>query len=285
MNDLLKEAIADAKAVRETAMANAKLALEEAFTPRLQSMLSAKLAEEDAMEDEPVAEEEMEVTEEELESSEIGDDIDLYEDDMEPEAVEEEEEYMDEDEDLDLEEIIRELEGEMDSEEEPVAEEDEMEDDEPVTEEDEMEDEPTIEEIIRALREEDEPAEEEPVAEEEETEKELEEAYRVIRFLKSKINEVNLLNAKLLFSNKLFRNYSLNETQKVKVIENFDRAHTLREVKLVYSTLAESFTTTKSTRRLKESYASKSTPSTKPSRRVINEGSDLAARWKKLANI
>ena len=44
-NDLLKEAIADAKAVRETALANAKLALEEAFTPKLQSMLSAKLSE------------------------------------------------------------------------------------------------------------------------------------------------------------------------------------------------------------------------------------------------
>ena len=47
MNKLLKEAIADAKAVRETALANAKLALEEAFTPRLQSMLSAKLSEEE----------------------------------------------------------------------------------------------------------------------------------------------------------------------------------------------------------------------------------------------
>ena len=43
MKDLLKEAIADAKAVRETALANAKLALEEAFTPKLQSMISAKL--------------------------------------------------------------------------------------------------------------------------------------------------------------------------------------------------------------------------------------------------
>ena len=54
--DLLKEAIADAKAVRETALANAKIALEEAFTPRIQSMLSAKLSEEEGMEDEPVAE-------------------------------------------------------------------------------------------------------------------------------------------------------------------------------------------------------------------------------------
>ena len=49
--DLLKEAIADAKAVRETALANAKIVLEEAFTPRIQSMLSAKL-QEDEMEDE-----------------------------------------------------------------------------------------------------------------------------------------------------------------------------------------------------------------------------------------
>ena len=57
MDDLLREAIADTKAVRETALANAKIALEEAFTPRLQSMLSKKIAsemedkEEDEMEE------------------------------------------------------------------------------------------------------------------------------------------------------------------------------------------------------------------------------------------
>ena len=49
--DLLKEAIADAKAVKETAIANAKLALEEAFTPHLKSMLAAKLEEMDKDED------------------------------------------------------------------------------------------------------------------------------------------------------------------------------------------------------------------------------------------
>jgi hypothetical protein len=43
--DLLKEAIADAKAVKETAIANAKAALEEAFTPQLKSMFAAKLQE------------------------------------------------------------------------------------------------------------------------------------------------------------------------------------------------------------------------------------------------
>ena len=60
MSNLLKEAIADAKTVRETAIANAKMALEEAFTPHLKSMLSAKLAEdevEEGFEDEITAEE------------------------------------------------------------------------------------------------------------------------------------------------------------------------------------------------------------------------------------
>ena len=74
MSDLLKEAIADAKAVRETALQNAKMALEEAFTPHLKSMLSAKLAEDDIEEDEnPFAdkdEDEEDVEEEEEEAEE-----------------------------------------------------------------------------------------------------------------------------------------------------------------------------------------------------------------------
>ena len=64
---LLKEAIADAKAVRETAIANAKIALEEAFTPRLQSILSKKLQAE--MEGD---EEEADINEDNDTSSEIG---------------------------------------------------------------------------------------------------------------------------------------------------------------------------------------------------------------------
>ncbi len=59
MDDLLREAIADAKAVRETALANAKIALEEAFTPRLQSMLSKKIASE--MEDKDETEDSEEI--------------------------------------------------------------------------------------------------------------------------------------------------------------------------------------------------------------------------------
>ncbi len=71
-------------------------------------------------------------------------------------------------------------------------------------------------------------------------EDELEEAYKVIQYLRGKLNEVNLLNAKLLFVNKLFKKGDLSESKKIKVIETFDRVRTVREAKLVYATLAES---------------------------------------------
>ena len=289
MNKLLKEAIADAKAVRETALANAKIALEETFRPRLQNMISARLAEEEGMEDEMATEEDD--IEDEMPAPAPAEEGYENDEDGTPDpgpAIEEEDEYMDEaDEELDLEAIIRELEGEDGMEEEPVTEEDDMEE-EPVTEgEDEEID---INEIIRSLTEEDDmDMEEEPVTEgedeEESSSKDLEEAYRVIKFMQSKLNEVNLLNAKLLFSNKLFRNYELNESQKMKVIENFDRANSLREVKLVYSTICESLTTRKAKKQIKESYASKPTRSTAPKKEILSEGNALAARWKKLANL
>ena len=79
--------------------------------------------------------------------------------------------------------------------------------------------------------------------------------------------------------------YPLSENQKMKVIENFDRASNLREVKLIYSTLCESFTVSKTKRSIKESYASKPSKSTAPSKEIISEGNDLTARWKKLANL
>jgi hypothetical protein len=302
MKDLLKEAIADAKAVRETALANAKLALEEAFTPRLQSMLSAKLAEEMSDDEDMYEGEEEDYSDatptfegeedEETMDSEEAMDTDSGEEEM---SYEEDEEMpAEEDDDLDLDEIIKELEMEG-GEESSDMEMDEMADEDGMSDEDEMhegedhddmadEDEVDINEIIRSLREED--GEEEHEEETEKSAEELEEAYNVIRFLKGKINEVNLLNAKLLYSNKLFRNFTLNENQKMKVIENFDRAHSLREVKLVYSTLAEGFKMPATKKVVKESFASKPTASTKPAKQqVISEGADLAARFKKLAGL
>lgn len=289
MKDLLKEAIADAKAVRQTALANAKLALEEAFTPRLQSMLSAKLAEEMEEDADVAPEEEEEPTMEgdEMEGEEMKEEPTM-EGEMEEgdEMPEDDEPAMEEgeDDDLDLEEIIRELEGDEEpAMEEPTEEELAMEEGEDMEDDEDVD----INEIIRSLREEDEENNEEEMTEEEKEvpAEELEEAYNVIRFLKGKINEVNLLNAKLLFSNKLFRNFSLNEGQKMKVIENFDRAHNLREVKLVYSTLAEGFKMPSTKKIVKESFASKPVASTKPAKQVLSEGTELANRFKKLAGL
>lgn len=374
---LLKEAIADAKAVRETAIANAKIALEEAFTPRLQSILSRKLQAEMEGEEEEVelgeeygaedvdaagsselgagegntgsgttaAEPEGEATyahteldpETEEETAEVG-----AEDEHMPVAEGEEEMELDfedemggeEDEDeLDLEAIIRELEGEMGDEE--MTEEDENQDgvyDDPtgatIEEEDakdaeiaelkarlaelegengeevhtegeelDLDGEIDLDEILREMG----YGEEEEVSEEEheeeaahvaEMEKELEEAYKTIKSLRGTINEVNLLNAKLLYTNKLFRSYNLNNEQKVKVVENLDRTSSVREVKLVYATLAESmkFTGTEKKASIKKSIteglASKKSASTAPKKEIISESADtLANRFKKLAGI
>jgi hypothetical protein len=357
---LLKDAIADAKAVRETAIANAKIALEEAFTPRLQSILSKKLQAE--MEGE---EEEADVNEEygaddvdANDSSEIGagegqdgsgtdgDEpqgiaTDAHtelgdteketaepgkEDENMPLAEGEEDENQDgviddptgaiaeEDEDeLDLESIIRELEDELGAESDEVSEEDEVEApaaDAEVSEEDETpavdaevapeaevseEDEIDLEEILREMgygddEETVEEGEEEESDKVSEMEQELEEAYKVIKSLKSTINEVNLLNAKLLYTNKLFRSYDLTNEQKHKVVETLDRTQNVREVKLVFATLAESMKiggTAKKvkTNKITESFASKKVASTAPKAAIINESNDMAERFKKLANI
>ena len=114
---------------------------------------------------------------------------------------------------------------------------------------------------------------------------EIKEHRDVVKYLRAKLNEVNLLNAKLLFSNKLFRAFGLTNEQKMKVVETFDRAHNLREIKLVYSTLAESFQGRKAVVKESKGSSSKAVASTKPTQKVISEGSDIKARFQKLANI
>lgn len=109
-----------------------------------------------------------------------------------------------------------------------------------------------------------------------------------VQLLRGRLNEINLLNAKLLYSNKLFRAHQLNESQRLRVIEAIDRANTIREVKLVYATLAESFKS-KTAKPLTEAKklaptASKVVRSTKP-KEIITEGSELKARWQQLAGV
>jgi len=387
---LLKEAIADAKAVRETALANAKIALEEAFTPKLQSMLSRKLKEE--LEGDELEEEEEVSVKENAVSSDIGkgdnkqpaakafdsaadsDELgkagvkkqtaasgeedenlevvaegeELEEDDVtgatldsgineEEEEVKEGEELAKEgeeevanegdDHDIELSEIIAELEDELAKEgEEEVAKEGEehtYEGEEPTYEGEEVAkegeelakegDELDLDEILREMGYGDAPAAEVEEGEEleidlakegedatadvdalqkevEEKEEELKEAYKVIKSLKGTINEVNLLNAKLLYVNKLFRSYNLTNEQKSKIVETLDRTKNVREVKLVYSTIAESFragagVSRKPVTKLTESYASKPAKSTAPAKKVISESANMANRFKKLAGI
>jgi len=410
---LLKEAIADAKAVKETALANAKIALEEAFTPRLQSILSQKMrAEAEDVKDDEMQTEELDSTgigsksdagyaetpgstptldahtdlsvgvkkdsgkpeqagtdykkvadiseeenpfadkeddkdaeiaelkarlaelegegseeeenpfaktegDDEMDMDDMGMDSEMGDDSMDMDS--DDEEYKD---DMDLEAIIRELEAQLEGddsqEDEPMYEEEEMDDKDSKNEnladgseagtdkgedpkvvvtneeadDDKKDDVIDLEEILREM-EKDMKDDEDVVKEEEdkeEKEKELNEAYKTIKSLQKTINEVNLLNAKLLFANKLFRAHNMTNEQKVKVIETLDRTNSVREVKLVYSTLAENFkyTSNKSTKKsISEGIASKVTKSTKPAvaKQVIAESTNFADRFKKLAGI
>lgn len=296
-SDLLKEAIADAKAVKETAIANARLALEEAFTPRIQSMISSKLQEEEDEiegEVEPEMEPEMEPGADLDAGLDVGDlSIDLDQDGQfdefdvmsKPEEapveapVEEPVEEPTEEpvEEYDLSEILRQLdEEEMETEMEPEAYSEEI--------DEEIDIDALLEELMNEEEHEEDHSEESEMKKENESLKaELAEAYKAIKTMKDSLNEVNMLNAKLLFTNKLFKAHNLNESQKVKVIDNFDRAKTIREVKLVYATLSESLSNKKTL--VKESVASKVVASTKPKQIILSESEQIANRFKKLAGL
>ena len=332
MGDILKEAIADAKAVRETALENAKMALEEAFTPQLKSMLSAKLKEDELEEGDPVFEDEgegeEEVSDEEVPAEEMYGEEEgeeepeeaYHEEEGEEEAEEayHEEEGEEDLDELDLEAVIKELESELTEEDdaydenaeatgkevEPMGEGEESDDEkEDVKEEEGEDDEETVDEQDDAYDENVEGKKDPEHVGDEETgvagtpplksealEAELKEYKEAVVFLKDKLHEVNILNAKLLFTNKLFKEYALDNGQKLKVVETFDRAQTTREIKLVYSTLAEQFSDNGSISKRNSISESASAPvaSTKPSKeskKVISEENQVANRFKKLAGL
>ena len=110
----------------------------------------------------------------------------------------------------------------------------------------------------------------------------LNEAYGVIKFLRSKLNEVNLLNAKLLFVNKLFRKGELTETQKVKIIETFDRAKNVREAKLIYATLSESVSNKSTKKPVKNKMTEGFASAPQKKTQIINESAGVFNRFKTL---
>jgi hypothetical protein len=420
--DLLKEAIADAKAVKETAIANAKAALEEAFTPQLKSMLSMKLQEmeseeeeimkedgfgdfdtkenttfntmgkkaldeeDDDMNDEidleallaelneeeeemeePINEaeeeaEEAEESEESEESEEEGEPIDLEDmtdedlksmiedvikdmietgeleaghegEEGEEEAEEEgEEEIESEEEEIDLAELLREIEN-MEEDKEPMYEsgeeleelfgrksvgssylkkfeaENQSEVDRIKSIESEDQRRKAANDLIKkwiryATQNEYEyrfdigvlfndlglkdvrggkTANTTSIAREG-MEEELEEAYSTIETLKSELNEINLLNAKLLYTNKIFKAKNLNESQKVKVLSSFDKASNVGEVKMVFETLNEGIKVSKNPIKEHLGGASKSTL-TPNIKKPIVESNEAYLRMQKLAGI
>jgi len=337
--DLLKEAIADAKAVKETAIANAKAALEESFGPFLREKLAAKLSEMDEMEETyemEEGEEKMEEGYDDLEES-LGTLNDPSEEgvgnarSMSPKGNLEEEDL----EELDLEELLRELDEETineaeDKEEgskeesskeeisiEDMSEEDlkkfiedvisdmieageleageGMEDDEEMSGEEDTE--VDLEELMFEIKQAKDKkakagkAKTEMVktrkAEEEtkELKGKLKEAYSTIGEMKKTLNEINLLNAKLLYTNKIFKSKSLTESQKVKVLAAFDKATSKKEAQLVYETLLEGFQQKKSSiteSRLSSASRVLAGPAVK---QPIIEVDNQFARWQKLAGI
>ena len=116
---------------------------------------------------------------------------------------------------------------------------------------------------------------------------EMKEALETIQSLKKDLTEVNLLNAKLLYLNKVLKANNLSETQQVNVIAAFDKAETVKEVKLVFETICESLVIKKETNPIKESrgFASKATGITASNPGVISEVSETVRRMQKLAGI
>jgi len=360
-NDLLKEAIADAKAVKETAIANAKLALEEAFTPHLKSMLSAKLEEMDKEDvdegyDEDVKEEmdtkdDMKEEKEDMdEAKEELDEINLdellaeleldedartdaeeegYKDGMKDEKEDlkedertdaEEEGYLDgekdekedmedkDDEEIDLEDmseddlkgfiedVIKDLvaDGTIEAGEEAMEDEEDVVDVEDVEDVEDVDidveiDEAKVEDLDEMSKKEkaegDDRKKDDKI--EAETEKmRFKEALDEINALKIELNEVNLLNAKLLYTNKIFKSKNLSEDKKVRVLKAFDKASSVKEAKVVFETLNEGLASKAIPKyNTVKGAASKATGVITEAKKPIIESNDVYNRMRKLAGL
>ena len=351
--DLFKEAIADAKAVREAALANAKVALEEALAPKLQSMLAAKLQEMDNEELDEAKEEDdkmeegfmpdvtgdlgqdaerakgfaLEENDEELEEdfdlseilAELSDEKELDEAKEEDEINEAEDEEETEDEESEEEEesegdkitdltvdelkdIIKDIiSAEMESSDMEMGADDmEMGDEEEMSmdmggeeggeevdgeEEIAIDEEIDLEELLAeldSLGEADD--DKDDMYEAKEDKEEMEEALATIHTLRNELNEVNLLNAKLLYVNKVFKAKNLTESQKLKVIAQFDKATTAQEAKTIFESMNNAIAkSAKSTIKESLGFASKAAGNA-PQKQIV-QVDETVSRWQMLAGI
>jgi len=338
--EMLAEAIADAKTLKEMAIANAKAALEETFTPQLKSMLSLKLQEmsddvneeedldeagfgpmtnvkghgniEDEsslyeMDDENMNEIDLEELLAEIEEEEIDETLNEAEESEEEETEEEGEplnleDMTDEDLKSMIEDVIADMiaDGELEAGHGEEGEEEEGE--EEIDMEMDGEEDVDLAELLREIEEETTTTEtttatttdttatttvnDTVLAEIETLKQELHAATTTINTLRSDLNEVNLLNAKLLYTNKIFKEKTLNESQKVKVLSSFDKATTVKEVKLVYTTLNEGIKVKNTPIRENLGRASKATNTpVVNTKQPIVESNEVFNRMRKLAGL
>ena len=315
--DLFAGAIAEAKAVKNMAIENAKAALEEAFTPQLKELFSAKLREMDMEEEESYEnvneEEENEETMDEMyyKEEEIDEEINLEDllkeieeegtlnEAEESEENEEEEEEENESplnlEDMTEEDLAKMIEdimleefpqlAQMKNDEEEEGEEEEEDMDINIEDgEEEMEEGISLDEILLEI--ENEEVTETTVVDTriEELTSKLEESYTAINTLRSELNDINLLNAKLLYTNKIFKAKNLTESQKLQVLGSFDKTNNVKEVKLVYNTLNESLKVKTQISTSKLGGASKIS-SIQTVKKPIVESNEAYLRMQKLAGI
>lgn len=332
--DILKEAIADAKAVKETAIANAKIALEEAFTPFLKEKFASKLAE---MEEEEMNERLGTINDPSNEGDEAGfsaephgnleeEELDLNELLMSLSEEENEEENEDEEEmnleDLSedelkslIEDIISQMveDGELEAGDSFENEDEEENEDEDVDlnellsemdETDEMDEEIDLDELMFEIKRErmkskmdekynprmarrtnmDERAKPKMDKEKMEMKKKISELTQALEEISLNLQETKLLNSKLLYTNRIFRNNNLNENQKMKVLEAFDKAETIREAKIIFETFSNIKTNKKPINESVRGLASKTISNTSIKKPIL-ESDDTFARWQVIAGI
>ena len=154
---------------------------------------------------------------------------------------------------------------------------------------------PTANRVLNALEDAGSAAGQAMRRENEEMAEELEETKKALETVKGELNEVNLLNSKLLYVNRIFKANNLEDPQKLRVVETLDKAESIKEAKLIYETIKDSFNISKSTsvkrtskKSIKEGLgmASKAVgTSTAPKKEVISETNNMIKRFQKLANI
>ena len=105
--------------------------------------------------------------------------------------------------------------------------------------------------------------------------------------LKENLHDVNLSNARLLYTNRVLRNTSLNERQKTKIADAISKAGSVTEAKTIYRTLESTVESApkRGPQSLSEAIGRQRTSVIRASRQESTPSDPIADRMKKLAGI